>query len=876
MMKPIIVLSLTLWLTAGTGFTKDWKVFCMPEKHVDVGWSHLPMEALDQGYPGSVEEWQVFSLAQALFIRKHTAQYPVEAQYRWFFDNGWQLEQAKKFRPDLYPAMRQLVNQGEFGYNPIYANLHTVAISHEQLMRMMSYARVLEADGFRRTPLASASDAFSVGWGYASALASAGIKYFIKGTWYTGPSVRPGTTLVQPGPLFRWTGPDGKKVLFFYYDHYHAMGGNFGEPLSEEIVNKAVAKYEELAAAGKWPYDAFPLFGSEGDWGMPDMDSSNFIRKWNPAHPSVRLIMSTPEQFFDYIETNFAEKVPDAVSGGWGVSHDVEETTFIESGARARANDQVLLAAESLHAAMPPRLAPLLSPTALRHAWLKQVLYHEHSFGYLSTGPSPTSLRQYAWKNRLTEQVEETARTALGATLEALASQISSAGKRSFASFNSLSFPHTDVVEFALDEGAAAGSVKVVDAGTNQEVPSQIVDARGRRTMLVLVSEVPPVGYRSFRIESGAAAAGATAVKANAVERTLENEFYRLVLAPDGSIARLFDKELNVETFVAKSPHRGNQFIFKDDAWRDHSPASAEIEAENQGPVSASLKAVAVPVSIFPRSVQRYTLHAGLKRLDIENSFTKEPGTTASAETVFYAFPFDVPGGVFHLDIPGVVARYPDEFRAETAWAYMPAQSFAAASNDRVTMLLATREVPNVAFCAMRKFFAHERQPDLSNTTVFAMPLTKQSVNRHDNEFRGGTYTFHYAVTTRKGPFRDADALRFGWGFQRRLAVAPLRGPKGSLPAARGFLRMDAGEVLISALKQADDSRGLIVRLWNPSHRPATAKLSLPDVGIRAGLRTDLLERDLGGEYETSNGSVVIPCGAREFVTVRLLPGDGK
>ena len=41
---------------------KDWKIFCMPEKHLDVGWSYLPAEAQDQGYPGSVEEYQVFTL----------------------------------------------------------------------------------------------------------------------------------------------------------------------------------------------------------------------------------------------------------------------------------------------------------------------------------------------------------------------------------------------------------------------------------------------------------------------------------------------------------------------------------------------------------------------------------------------------------------------------------------------------------------------------------------------------------------------------------------------------------------------------------------------------------------------------------------------
>jgi hypothetical protein len=63
------------------------------------------------------------------------------------------------------------------------------------------------------------------------------------------------------------------------------------------------------------------------------------------------------------------------------------------------------------------------------------------------------------------------------------------------------------------------------------------------------------------------------------------------------------------------------------------------------------------------------------------------------------------------------------------------------------------------------------------------------------------------------------------------------------------------------------------VRLWNPGNQTAAARINLPDFGIAAALRTDLLERDTGGEYEAAGGTVTVPCGAREFVTVRLIPG---
>ena len=74
----------------------------------------------------------------------------------------------------------------------MYANLHTMMLGHETLMRTMSYGRLLERKGFRRSYMANASDAFSVGWGYASMLASGGIKYFIKSTCYNGSVGYPG------------------------------------------------------------------------------------------------------------------------------------------------------------------------------------------------------------------------------------------------------------------------------------------------------------------------------------------------------------------------------------------------------------------------------------------------------------------------------------------------------------------------------------------------------------------------------------------------------------------------------------------------------------------------------------------------------------
>lgn len=51
-----------------------------------------------------------------------------------------------------------------------------------------------------------------------------------------------------------------------------------------------------------------------------------------------------------YIETNFADRIPDGGSGGWGISYDLVEGNAVRPGAKARANDHVLRAAEAFAA----------------------------------------------------------------------------------------------------------------------------------------------------------------------------------------------------------------------------------------------------------------------------------------------------------------------------------------------------------------------------------------------------------------------------------------------------------------------------------------------------------------------------------------------
>ena len=73
----------------------------------------------------------------------------------------------------------------------------------------------------------------------------------------------------------------------------------------------------------------------------------------------------------------------------------------------------------------------------------------------------------------------------------------------------------------------------------------------------------------------------------------------------------------------------------------------------------------------------------------------------------------------------------------------------------------------------------------------------------------------------------------------------------GTLPARHSFFSSDADGTVITAIKQAEDSNDLLLRMYEWEGRPATVKLSLPN-GTTAGSATDLMEADDASAAPTS------------------------
>jgi alpha-mannosidase len=101
--------------------------------------------------------------------------------------------------------------------------------------------------------------------------------------------------------------------------------------------------------------------------------------------------------------------------------------------------------------------------------------------------------------------------------------------------------------------------------------------------------------------------------------------------------------------------------------------------------------------------------------------------------------------------------------------------------------------------------------------------------------------------------------------------VVLARARAGTAPLERAFVRIDrrAGEVVLSALKQAEDRSTTVVRLFNPGDEPADVLVSC-DPGVTRAFAVNFLE-ERQSELQVTAGAVALRLRPRQIQTIELV-----
>ncbi len=364
---------------------------------------------------------------------------------------------------------------------------------------------------------------------------------------------------------------------------------------------------------------------------------------------------------------------------------------------------------------------------------------------------------------------------------------------------------------------------------------------------------IPPCGWTSAASVMTGRLTPRSTVKTLEDGYVLENDLLRLQFNARGELASLIDKTSERELMSAP----GNQFrLFKDspdfwDAWDVASmyelqPVTIDepvrLEVAQTGPVVASLR---MTRKLHASSLsQVIRLHRGSRRVE----FATTVDWQERHKLLKVAFPFAIQADEViseiqfgHLRRPTHRAHPFDVDRFEICnqkWSALAEEDFGVALlNDCKYGLSA-----------------------LGNTlslTLLRAPLAP------DPTADRGLQTFTYGLYAWNGPLHESGVVREAYELNTPVLVLP--GSAGE----RSLFSLDAPNVVIEAVKPAEDSAGdVVVRLYEAMRRPTHAALttSLP---FQAVFQCDLLENPLH-ELEVTQDQIHLDFRPFEIITIML------
>ena len=132
-----------------------------------------------------------------------------------------------------------------------------------------------------------------------------------------------------------------------------------------------------------------------------------------------------------------------------------------------------------------------------------------------------------------------------------------------------------------------------------------------------------------------------------------------------------------------------------------------------------------------------------------------------------------------------------------------------------------------------------------------------------------GHHHFRYALYPHSGTWKEARSLRRGYEFNYPLIVNQVNTHDGTMPAEHSFIHVAPENIVLSAMKKAEDSHALIFHLYETDGKAANMQLTIPAGAISASI-TNLLEQPMGPALTIQNNKVTAPIHPYEILALKV------
>ncbi len=748
--------------------------------------------------------------------------------------------------PDMFEQIRQRVQEGRWEViGGMWVEPDLNMPDGESLVRQILVGtRYFQKNFGAEIKIGWNPDSFGYNWQLPQIYKKSGIDYFVtsKLLWATDYTK-------FPYRLFWWEAPDGSRLLT-YFPHEYA---NEFDPqqITQDLSLYAPSIYgTKVAGAPQMLY----LYGIGDHGGGPTrtmLDRADRLRDPNTVFPKIEF--STAKEFFADLNRELPNlKVPVWKDELYFEYHRGVFTTQADAKQRIRRDEERLLDAEK-YASLAALFGRPYAQDQFERAWKNLLFDHFHD-----VMPGSGIAVNYLDAKRNLEDVARSAKEITDGALDEILAHVNTEGAGvpgdtvPVVVFNSLSWPRTEVVEVEVQRPGSARQVEVVD-GEGRPVEHQLLtmDSATNRERLLLLADAPALGYRVYFVRSGAKTSifpdtlkdHVRVVEASS--ETLKNAYVQIkVDAQSGCITSLLDLRNQTETLAPSETDSGGPSTvacgnllqaFTDkpkrwDAWNIDSDfekqhwdldKADEVKLVESGP----LRAVIRVKKHFQNStfVQDITMYAGVPRVDVK----MQVDWHEKHILLKVAFPLSVHSDQATFEIPyGSIERPTTRNTpAEQAKFEVPAQRWADLSDAKHGFSLLNDSK-----------YGYDVKGNVLRLSLLRSP---EWPDPHADE---GHHEFTYSLYPHGGNWRDGQTVRRGYELNYNLIALPSQRHGGTLPGEHSFVRVEADDVVLTALKKSEDDDSLVLRFYEWAGREADVTLHLPP-GAQSASETDLMER---------------------------------
>jgi alpha-mannosidase len=722
-------------------------------------------------------------------------------------------------------------------------------------------------------------DSFGYTWQLPQIYKKSGVDYFVtqKMTW--------NDTNQLPFKLFWWESPDGSQVLS-YFPHDYANDNLNPIRLSQDTVQArqratGINEFMDLYGIGDHGGGATRAILDQGfHWSTPS----------TPAKVLPKMQFGIAQTYFTNIEKQVAPEsqewnyqsiakgytAPAAVEGKVSIPtwksemyfeyHRGVMTTQSDHKRNMRDSEEQVINAEKW-ASLAWLDGKAYPATELTEDW-KKVLFNQ--FHDLAAGSGigviyKDAQKDYDYVRLSTNEISDGA-------MQAVKDRVNTAVKPDSVPvivFNPLGWARTGEVTIKVQlPGPAAHGVHIEDASGRTAGPELVStdDQTGVIVARFFAQDVPAMGYKVYRVSAAPPPTGGQlpiGIHDTASDVSFENRELRVTVDKhSGCITSLYNKLANFESLASGAC--GNQLeFFKDtpkdyDAWNIDPGTldAAPFVIDHADTVEVVGSGTELPVIRIVRHwqsskfVQSLRLAPGTNEVDVDN----EIDWHESHVLLKAAFPLAASGPFATYEIPyGTIDRPTTRNNSwEKAQFEVPAMRWADLGDGKHG--LSVLNTSKYGYDAVGN--------------VLRISLLR-SAKWPDPEADMGHHHFHYAIYPHAGTWKDAMTVRHGYEYNYPLTAVVTTAHAGTLPAEHSFASVSPDNVVLTAVKKAEDENGLIFRVYEWAGKAATVEFHVPP-GATGATLTNLMEKSEGDPLPVSGDVVKAPIKPYEILTIRV------